>query len=131
MLRHKTHRKLVLSSLFIASLLSSFTGMTASNQTESNHNSSQYNTVDSCSIAIDKPVPDDFSAALNSDKITLISWNIEKGHNTGWKRALKNIARKSSFSGKSYYIECQQDELISMKTWLNTELAVIRSNLRP
>ncbi len=44
---------------------------------------------------------------------------------------IQNLASKSSFSGKPYYIECQQGELISMETWLNTELAVIRSNAHP
>lgn len=42
---------------------------------------------------------------------------------------IEKLASKSSFSGKPYYIECQQAELISMATWLNTELASIRNNI--
>lgn len=91
-INHK-QKKRVLSSFLIASLLSACASVSTLNQTEANHNAAQYNSVDTCSNAVDTPVSDDFSAVLNSDKITLISWNIEKGHNTGWKSELKDMAK--------------------------------------
>lgn len=45
------------------------------------------------------------------------------------EKFIENLASKSSFSGKPYYIECQHGELISMEAWLNTELAIMRSNV--
>jgi endonuclease/exonuclease/phosphatase (EEP) superfamily protein YafD len=90
---NKIQKKVVLSSLLISSLFSACASVSTLNQTESNHNAAQYSTVDTCSNAIVAPVSDDFSAVFNSDKITVISWNIEKGHNTGWKRELKDLAK--------------------------------------
>lgn len=39
---------------------------------------------------------------------------------------IKNLASKSSFSGKPYQIECQRGKLTPMEVWLNTELGLIR-----
>lgn len=84
---------LVLPILLISSMLSACASMATLNQTEANHAAAQYNSVESCSTAIKTPVSDDYSEVFNSDKITLISWNIEKGHNPGWKNQLKNLAK--------------------------------------
>lgn len=39
---------------------------------------------------------------------------------------IDRLASKSSLSGRPYKIECDQGELILMKTWLDTELQAIR-----
>lgn len=80
-------------TIFIVFNITSCSNITVASRTEVNHNATLYYTSESCHQVINTPIMDKQTTHLNSDNITLISWNIEKGKNAGWKAELKKLSK--------------------------------------
>lgn len=58
---------------------------------EANHAARQFANASDCSSAIGGPAG--ASAALRGSEFSLVSWNIEKGVNSGWRRDLRRLSQ--------------------------------------
>jgi len=63
--------------------------------TETNYDAPVYNNVSACAQGLAQPPFT--TASLESENFTVVSWNIEKGKNPGWKDSLRRLAEPAEF----------------------------------
>lgn len=66
--------------------------------TEANHNATIYNTAEQCMNALKSPFPINPITFTDTQNLKVISWNIEKGSNEGWKEELKELAKDAQLA---------------------------------
>ena len=60
---------------------------------EANHGALQLDSPTACSNAVSRSDSVPATGALRGREISLVSWNIEKGSNSGWRRDLRRLAK--------------------------------------